>query len=217
MDLNELVVEQIISSEREKIRNGFNKKLETALKEKQKKISSEFQMKIKSITDELEEKNNSISKLLEVQAENEKLKRNNEISKKKLDVELERAKTELSRSITEELTKSISSKFELQLAEKDKQIEQVKKSAEEAAKRANQGSMQLQGEVQEEAIEKWLLNQFPLDKIQGQKGRMGADCLQIVNEFDAQNYAKSIMRVKNVRIQQRMDWRLKDIELQTQI
>ena len=39
MDLNELVVEQIINSERKKISNGFNKKLETALKEEQQKIN----------------------------------------------------------------------------------------------------------------------------------------------------------------------------------
>jgi hypothetical protein len=200
MDLNDLVVEQIISSERKKISNGFNKKLETALKEEQKKISSEFQRKIKSISDELDEKNNSISELLEVQAENEKLKRNSEISKKKMDIELERAKTELSKSITDELEESISAKFELQLAEKDKQIEQVKKSAVEAAKRANQGSMQLQGEIQEEAIEKWLLNQFPLDQIlEVKKGHMGADCLQIVNEFDAQNCGKIYYESKNTK------------------
>lgn len=200
MDLNELIVKQIINSEREKISDGFNRKLKIALKEEKNKISSDFEKKVKSLSDELSEKNNSISELLEVKIENEKLRRNNDISKKKMDIELERAKTELSKSITNELEKSISAKFELQLAEKDKQIEQVKKSAVEAAKRANQGSMQLQGEIQEEAIEKWLLNQFPLDQIlEVKKGHMGADCLQIVNEFDAQNCGKIYYESKNTK------------------
>ena len=44
------------------------------------------------------------------------------------------------------------------------------------------GSMQLQGEVMELAIEEWLASQFPLDTIDEiKKGAKGADCLQIVN------------------------------------
>jgi hypothetical protein len=74
MDLNELVVQQIINSEREKISDGFEKRLEKALSIKEKELDQGYQSKINSITKELEDKNDSISKLLEIQAENEKLK-----------------------------------------------------------------------------------------------------------------------------------------------
>jgi len=48
--------------------------------------------------------------------------------------------------------------------------------------------MQLQGEVQELAIENWLQNKFPLDTIEEiKKGVRGADCLQIVNTYNNQN------------------------------
>ena len=51
-----------------------------------------------------------------------------------------------------------------------------------------QGSVQLQGEVQEQAIEKWLKLSFPNDQIVDIKtGASGADCLQIVNEFGFKN------------------------------
>ena len=51
-----------------------------------------------------------------------------------------------------------------------------------------QGSVQLQGEVQEQAIEKWLKLNFPNDEIIDIKvGVNGADCLQIVNEFGFKN------------------------------
>ena len=48
--------------------------------------------------------------------------------------------------------------------------------------------MQLQGEVQELAIEEWLAAQFPLDSIEEiKKGARGGDCIQIVNTRMAQN------------------------------
>ena len=50
------------------------------------------------------------------------------------------------------------------------------------------GSMQLQGEVQELAIEEWLAAQFPLDTIDEiKKGARGGDCIQIVNTRTRQN------------------------------
>ena len=200
MDLNELVVQQIINSEKEKISNGFNERLEKALAQKEKELNHGYQSKINSITKELEEKNDSISKLLEIQAENEKLKREMSLSDKKMNLELEKAKTEISNTLTREIEKSISDRYELKLAEKDKQIELVKKSAEDAAIRASQGSMQLQGEVQEEAIEKYLLNNFPLDQIlEVKKGHLGADCLQIINEFENQNCGRIYYESKNTK------------------
>lgn len=55
-------------------------------------------------------------------------------------------------------------------------------------RKQEQGSMQLQGEIQELAIEEYLTNQFPLDTIEEiKKGANGADCLQIVNTFESQN------------------------------
>lgn len=196
MNLNELVLEQIINSEKEKVKINFEKKLR--LKEKQ--LNKDYDSKIDLMTKELEHKNNSISKLLKIETENEKLKRELSISDRKLNLEIEKAKTELTNKLTLEIENSVSHKYELKLAEKEKQIEQVKKSAEEAAKKATQGSMQIQGEVQEEAIEKYLLNNFPLDHIlEVKKGHLGADCLQIINEFDSQNCGKIYYESKNTK------------------
>jgi hypothetical protein len=55
-------------------------------------------------------------------------------------------------------------------------------------RKQEQGSMQLQGEVQELAIEEWLAVQFPLDSIEEiKKGARGGDCIQIVNTRAVQN------------------------------
>ena len=49
-------------------------------------------------------------------------------------------------------------------------------------RKQEQGSVQLQGEVQELAIEEWLKTNFPLDTIiEVKKGDRGADCRQTIN------------------------------------
>lgn len=61
-------------------------------------------------------------------------------------------------------------------------MEDQKKLVEEMQRKAGQGSMQLQGDVQEMAIGDWLRNNFPLDHIEDIKtGARGADLFQTVN------------------------------------
>lgn len=65
--------------------------------------------------------------------------------------------------------------------EKDKVIDDLKKSLEDAQRKATQGSQQLQGEVQELDLEELLQKEFPGDTIEPiGKGVLGADVRQIV-------------------------------------
>lgn len=69
----------------------------------------------------------------------------------------------------------------LKIKELEKQLEDQKKLADEMKRKAEQGSMQLQGEVQEIILEELLKFTFPLDTImEVEKGIRGADCVQIV-------------------------------------
>ena len=69
----------------------------------------------------------------------------------------------------------------LKNAELQKKLDVQTQMAEEMQRKAEQGSMQLQGEVQEIAIEEYLGNSFPKDKIEEIcKGIRGGDCVQIV-------------------------------------
>jgi hypothetical protein len=71
---------------------------------------------------------------------------------------------------------------ELTIKELQKQLEDQRKLTEEMKRKQEQGSMQLQGEVMELAIEEWLMQQFPFDTIEDiKKGARGGDCVQIVN------------------------------------
>jgi len=96
--------------------------------------------------------------------------------------------------------------FQLRLKELEKQLEDQKKLAEEMKRRADQGSMQLQGEVQELALEKLLQDAFPFDLIEPVgKGIRGADCMLTVRNGTGQECGKIIYeskRTKNFEV----DW-----------
>jgi len=75
--------------------------------------------------------------------------------------------------------------YQLRVREMEKQIEDQKRLVDEMKRKAEQGSMQLQGEAQELLLEELLQSTFPFDKIEEVgKGVRGADCIQIVrNQF----------------------------------
>ena len=75
--------------------------------------------------------------------------------------------------------------YQLRTRELEKQIEDQKKLVDEMKRKAEQGSMQLQGEVQELILEELLRSTFPFDKVEEVgKGVRGADCIQTVrNQF----------------------------------
>jgi hypothetical protein len=80
------------------------------------------------------------------------------------------------------------------------QLEEQKKLIEEMKKRAEQGSMQRQGEVQELLLEELLKDHFPFD-IVGEvgKGVEGADCIQTVRNHLGHDCGKIIFESKRTK------------------
>ncbi|MEQ7009306.1 DUF2130 domain-containing protein [Actinopolymorpha sp. B17G11] len=69
------------------------------------------------------------------------------------------------------------------MAEKDKQLQRLSASLEEAQRRAVQGSEELQGTAQEDALEQDLASEFPTDELaQIPRGTRGADVLQTIRD-----------------------------------
>ena len=89
---------------------------------------------------------------------------------------------------------------QLKLKEYEKQIEDQKKLVEEMRRKAEQGSMQLQGEVQELILEELLRNNFPFDDLdEVGKGIRGADCIQIVRNKFGQDCGRIIYESKRTK------------------
>jgi hypothetical protein len=105
--------------------------------------------------------------------------------------------TEDIRRIEEQKIATKETEFQLRLKELEKQLDDQKKLADEMRRRAEQGSMQLQGEVQELALEEMLKTSFPFDLIsEVGKGVRGADCIQTVRNNFGQECGKIIYESK---------------------
>ncbi len=90
--------------------------------------------------------------------------------------------------------------FQLRLKELQLQLDEQKKLAEEMRRRAEQGSMQRQGEVQELLLEEILREAFPFDLVEEVgKGVEGADCMQIVRNNIGKECGKIIYESKRTK------------------
>lgn len=164
-------------------------------KEKQKleeqlalRIEKDFALQLAEKEKELNVKTERLQALQEAEIENARLKRTLTDQQKELELQFENTLTEQLRLAEQKTAQREQSRSELQLREKDKQLEDQKKLIDELKRKAGQGSMQLQGEVQEMAIADWLRSQFPLDTIDDiRTGARGADCLQTVHTREHQN------------------------------
>jgi hypothetical protein len=118
---------------------------------------------------------------------------------KKLQEEREKLSGEI-RKLEEQRIAAKETEFQLQLRELQKQLDDQKKLAEEMRRKSEQGSMQLQGEVQELALEEMLRTAFPFDLIsEVGKGVRGADCIQTVRNNLGQECGKIIYESKRTK------------------
>jgi len=157
-----------------------------------KSIGSDYENKLALLQNE---KNETDEKLkLSRQKELEFMQKENALNQKEqeLQLELQRKLHEQRGEIAEQIRKQEADKFtlkdtEYQLKQKEleMQLEAQKKLVDEMKRKAEQGSMQLQGEVQELILEELLRESFPFDLIgEVGKGVRGADCIQTVrNKF----------------------------------
>jgi hypothetical protein len=100
----------------------------------------------------------------------------------------------------QEIRKQESEKNELKNKELIKQLDDQKKLVEEMRRKSEQGSMQMQGEIQELALEEFLRYQFPFDLInEVPKGVKGADCIQSVKNSLQQDCGKIIYESKRTK------------------
>lgn len=174
----------------------FQERLDTKLKEEKKQIEEKLNKKFKeeqseqfaALQKELNEKSVQIQDLNKTKAEIEKLKREKDELKESIEVESQKKLTQILIEEKEKIRKTEEDKNELRFKELQKQLEDQKKLTEEMKRKQDQGSMQLQGEVMELAIEEWLSAQFPLDTIEEiKKGARGGDCIQTINTRTHQN------------------------------
>lgn len=190
------------------LEKATSQKVEAQLKVEKSKLESELKTKITAETSEqltllqkeLGEKSLQVKELNNSKAMIAQLKREKDEMESTIKLKTELAMNETLKLEKEKIAKLSDEANALKLKEKDEQMDQLKRSLEDAKRKAEQGSQQIQGEAQELAIEEWLSLQFPFDSIdEVKKGAFGADCVQIIHTRELQNCGVLCYESKNAQ------------------
>lgn len=147
-------------------------------------LSTDLDQKTKEITDLQEVLKAREGKLAEAQkAQADLIKKERELddAKRELDLTVEKRIQEGLGATRQQARKEAEEEQKLKVAEKEQLISAMQKQIEELKRRAEQGSQQLQGEVQELELEAMIRSKFPRDTVEPvPKGEFGGDALQRV-------------------------------------
>ena len=184
------------------------KQLQTVLEESlRKSIATDFENKLQML--DSSNKENEEKLRLARAKELDFLKKEQAMKDKEAEMELqlERKLQQQRGEMVEQIRKQEAEKnniketeHQLRVKELEKQLDDQKKLAEEMKRKAEQGSMQLQGEVQELILEELLRNTFPFDLVtEVGKGVRGADCIHLVRNQFGQECGKIIYESKRTK------------------
>ena len=172
-----------------------------------KSITSDFEHKLRLLEDA--NKDNEEKLRTSRQRELEFLKKEQELHNKEAELELsvqrllQEERTRLAEEIRLLESQKVAAKeteYQLRQKELEKQLEDQKSLIEEMKRKADQVSMQLQGEVQELALEELLRAAFPFDTIaEVGKGMRGADCIQTIRNNFGQECGRIIYESKRTQ------------------
>lgn len=212
---NELIREEVEKELRSKMVDWQKQKEKQFAEEKtkiqqqieeslRKNIATDFENKLRLLEqnnkDNEEKLKQARQKELEFLQKEQALKNKEEEIEINIQKQLQREREKLSediRKIEEQKIAAKETEYQLRMRELEKQLDDQKKLAEEMKRKAEQGSMQLQGEVQEIALEEMLKTNFPFDEIsEVGKGVRGADCIQTVRNNFGQVCGKIIYESK---------------------
>ena len=184
------------------------KQLQTVLEENLRKaIATDFENKLQMLDNSNKENEEKLrlarAKELDFLKKEEAMKQKEE----EMELQLARKLQEQRADMVEQIRKQEADKnslketeHQLRVKELEKQLDDQKKLAEEMKRKAEQGSMQLQGEVQELILEELLRNAFPFDLItEVGKGVRGADCVHHVRNQFGQDCGKIIYESKRTK------------------
>ncbi len=214
--MNQLMKERATLEEQRKAfdakKGRENELFQERLAKERQKLQEELQQQLrKSIAGDYENKVKVLEQSLADNEEKLKLSREKELQILQLQQQLKNQKEEMELQLKKELmqrgeeierlaVKRAHEAEELKLKEKEHQIQQMKKLIEEMKRKSEQGSMQLQGEVQEIALEEMLHSAFPYDVItEVGKGIRGADCMQEVRNHLGRPCGKIIFESKRTQ------------------
>lgn len=165
------------------------KKLTESLTEELKKqLVYDSEKELKLMKEQMAAKDEELSKARELELQIRKERNLLEEDKKSFELKLQRQLDEEKDKIRQQTTQTLLEEHRLKDAEKDKKVSDMLRQIEELKQKAEQGSQQTQGEVQELELEQTLKTEFPVDEILPvPKGVNGADVMQRVHDLSGRD------------------------------
>src|SRR5688500_1142198 len=172
-----------------------------------KTIAGDFENKLRMLQESNRQNEEKLKQARQIELEFLKKEQDLKNREADLEIQLQKKLQEERTLLTEQIRKHEAEKnvlketeYQLRMRELEKQLEDQKKLAEEMRRKAEQGSMQLQGEAQELLLETILKEHFPFDLVEEVgKGVEGADCMQIVRNAAGKECGKIIYESKRAK------------------
>lgn len=155
-----------------------------ALKKAKNKLAEDFKEK----DDEINELKKKVIKYKKSELKIKTKEKELDDREHTLELEFQERLRKQSNKIYQDVKDKMEEQYKLKNAENDKTIEDLKKKINDLQRKAEQGSTQLKGEVQEIELEKILKDYFVYDEIKPVGvGKRGADIIQIVKSETGKN------------------------------
>jgi len=195
-EMFEKKIKDLDKSYAERLDEEKRKLWDVAQKKAEEKMSEKYIVEMKDLRESIKEKDESLKKLQEAELDLRKRARALEEKERQMKLDMERKLDEERKNMLEverkkfdeemqtrvsDNSKKIEEENRLKNLEKDKQLEQMRKTIEDLKRKSEQGSMQIQGDVQENDLKRILEQEFPIDLISDvPTGIKGADLIQTV-------------------------------------
>ena len=202
------ISEALDTEYKEKLVEELEKKHQEALEKQKveleertaKRIKDELELKLREKEMEKEESDKRTKELQEQLLTY--IKTNNELKEKDRarELELQKKLSEESEKIRAKALEEAEKENKLKMMEKDKQLQDALKEAEDMKRKLQQGSQQAQGEVFELEFETLLAQQYPNDKIVPVgKGVKGGDIIHEIWDSKGNYVGKILWELKNTK------------------
>lgn len=169
---------ELFSSRLEKEKQKLQEQITEQMR---KSMASDYENRIKIMEQSIKDNEEKLRLAREQEMKILLLQKQLKDQEQEMSFQLQKKLLEKQKEIEELAAKRAQETHALKLKEKEHQIDQMKKLIEEMKRKSEQTSMQLQGEVQELALEEMLRTSFPYDVIlEIGKGIRGADIMQEV-------------------------------------
>jgi len=184
-----------------KEKNVLEQQLRKQLSEQiNEQVSKDNATMMDSMRADLEKKNKENQELKLKEVELMRTEQKLKDVEQEMKLAFEKQMLEQKKAMAEEIQKTADEQNQAKNREKDAQMEQLRKQIDEMKRKAEQGSMQLQGEAQELFLEDLLKASFPFDLIEEVgKGVRGADVIQTVRNNQGRDCGTIIYEAKNTK------------------